>query len=342
VLEDGSSDDLFDATAVEQGAWWPGPYGLHDQLGTYHEVGQERMAAALALLDPSRPLQVFDLGCRLHEGFPAYGTRTYRSTLSVDGADPSGSFDGAVTHDRPRGPNRLTSLEERVTMTFNMGAKVNGLAHVGVGDALYGGFRLSDLTAANGRRILDTTTWGAPLVTRGLLFDVLGLKEDQGDEAALTSATDGTPVLDGNCRITVEDLREAMDRQSLPAPEPGDALLLRTGWSRLIDDDPDRFVNGSPGVWLRETRWLGSMRPALVATDSWLWGAWDPGVIPRAPAACHQELLVHFGIRLGEGFNLEGLAAAGVDRFLLCHNPLRADGAVSSNAPATALANVSA
>jgi kynurenine formamidase len=336
------NDELFDAAAVEDGAWWPGPYGPGDQLGTYREVGQDRLVAALALLDPSRPLRTFDLGCRMFDGFPAFGTRTFRSRLAVGGTEPGGSFDGEVLNPRPRGPNRLTSLEELVTMTFNMGAKVNGLAHVGVGDALYGGHRLSEMAAVNGKGVLDATTWGPPLMTRGLLIDVVALKEDQGDGSALTSTADGVAILDGSYRITVEDLEQAAARQSLPSPEPGDAVLIRTGWSRLIAGEPDRFISGSPGVWLRETRWLGERRPALVATDSWMWGSGNPEVTGRAPAACHQELMVHFGIRLGEGFNLEDLAAASVDRFLFCHNPLRAEGAVSSNAPATALANVEA
>jgi kynurenine formamidase len=196
------------------------------------------------------------------------------------------------------------------------------------------------MAAANGKRFLDTTTWGPPLVTRGLLYDVVALKQEEGEQSALTSTADGVAILDGSYRITVEDLERAAARQGLPTPEPGDALLIRTGWSRLVTDEPDRFIGGSPGVWLRETRWLGTLQPALVATDSWMWGSGNPEVTGRAPAACHQELLVHFGIRLGEGFNVEDLAAADVDRFLFCHNPLRAEGAVASNAPATALANV--
>ena len=59
-----------------------------------------------------------------------------------------------------------------------------------------------------------------------------------------------------------------------------------------------------------------------------------------AVAACHQELLVHHGIRIAESMALDDLCAAGVDRFVLIHNPIRAEGAVSTNAAPTALANV--
>lgn len=56
------------------------------------------------------------------------------------------------------------------------------------------------------------------------------------------------------------------------------------------------------------------------------------------PSACHQELGMWFGIRFGEGIHLEELAAAGVDRFVFCHAPLRAEGATSSSSPALAMA----
>jgi kynurenine formamidase len=234
----------------------------------------------------------------------------------------------------------LTSLEERVEMTFNMGAKINGLHHAGVGDNLYGGRRLADVVAANGAGQLDTPTWGPPIVTRGLLVDVVARKIAEGDQSALSATPEGRPILTEHYRITLADIAGAIAQQNLPSFRAGDAIFLRTGWGGLIETDPDRFLAASPGVWLRECRWLATFRPALTGTDSWMWGTSDPEVTGRAKAACHQEMLTHFGIRLGEGMHLDEIAEAGVDRFVFCHNPLRAEGAVSSNAPALAIANV--
>jgi kynurenine formamidase len=221
-----------------------------------------------------------------------------------------------------------------------MGAKINGLHHAGVGETYYGGRRLGDIVATNGVGDLDTPSWGPPIATRGLLIDVLAEKVAAGDRAALSTTPDGRPVLTDHYRITLADLAAAIERQALPPFRPGDAIFVRTGWGGLVRADPERFRAASPGVWLQESRWLATFSPALTGTDSWMWATSNPEVTRRANGACHQEMLTHFGIRLGEGIHLDEIAEAGVDRFVFCHNPLRAEGAVSSNAPALAIANV--
>lgn len=44
--------------------------------------------------------------------------------------------------------------------------------------------------------------------------------------------------------------------------------------------------------------------------------------------------------QLGEGWQFEEVADVGVDRFVLVHDPIRAEGAVSTISPATAIANL--
>src|SRR5690606_4110367 len=113
----------------------------------------------------------------------------------------------------------------------------------------YDGVDLSELAAAGGRRY-DTTTWGPPLLTRGLIVDVLALKEAEGDTAALGTTLDGRSVLADDYRVTLEDFHAAIERQGLPAFEPGDAILLHTGWQRLVVDEPERYLAANPGPWL--------------------------------------------------------------------------------------------
>jgi Putative cyclase len=317
-------DDLFDPHAVEAGAWSPGPYGAGDRLGTYHEVGPEKYAAALSLLDLSRPLRTFDLGYRLYAGFPGYSGRRYEIQLEA-GTEPIGD-------------NRLTHLEERVCLSMNLGAKINGLHHAGVGDMYYGDRRLPDLIAAKGVDDLDTPTWGPPLLTRGFLIDVVADKVARGDHSALTTTVDGRPSLGDHYRITVEDLESAIDRQDLPPFEPGDAILIFTGSSRHGFPGPG-MPKQNPGVWLREVRWLARFVPALLGSDTVVFGTDNRDVARGCAAAPHQELFIRFGIRLGETINLDELATAQVDRFAFCHNPFRGDGVVSSNTPAMAIGN---
>jgi hypothetical protein len=277
----------------------------------------------------------FNLGETLFDGYPAFGTRTY--SLVVRGNGFASTPHAHTARSRPWGPNRLTSLEERVEFSFNLGAKINGLAHCGVGDLLYGGRSLA-AHVADGSRALDTTTFGAPLVTRGLLFDVLGFYLAHGRDDAMSRTPDGVPLVRDNHRITVEDMEACAAWAGLGEIEPGDAVLLRTGWRRLLHTDPTRYLAANPGVFLRETRWLAQFRPALVGADTWCFETIDPSITGPLVTPCHQELFVRFGIRLGECLALDELADAGVTRFVFCHAPLPAVGAISSNAPAIALA----
>lgn len=339
---DPVDDAPFDAAAVEAGAWSPGPYGAGDTLGTYREVTAARRAAALALLDAARPIRTFSLGDVLFEDYPAFGDRGLHQRLVVSGFVPAKPFAGVQQRERPWGSNRMSSLEERVETTWNLGSKINGLLHCGVGTTFYGGRRAEGLVADHGVTALDTTTWGPPLLTRGLLLDVLALKQAQGAAQDLEPTREGGRVLRGGYRVTVEDLEQAARRQRLPAFEPGDALLVRTGWVRLVRSDPDRYRAASPGPYLREARWLARTRPALVGIDSWMFATSDAGVAGRSVSPTLQLMLVRYGIRVGEGLLLEELAEAGVDRFVLCHAPLRVVGATASNTPAIAIANTGA
>jgi kynurenine formamidase len=329
-------DEPFDAAAVEAGAW-PSPYGDGDTLGTYVEVTPRKSAAALRSLAASEAtgVRTFNLGETLFDGYPAFGTRTY--SLAVRGSGFASSAHAETARSRPWGPNRLTSLEERVEFSFNLGAKINGLAHCGVGDRLYAGRSLAAYVA-DGSRQLDTTTFGSPLVTRGLLFDVLGFYVAHDRDDALSHTVDGEAIVRDDHRITVEDLEACAAWAGLGEVEPGDAVVLRTGWRRLLRSDPQRYLRSNPGVFLRETRWLAQFRPALVGADTWCFETIDPAVTGPLVSPCHQELFVRFGIRLGECLALDDLAAAGVTQFVFCHAPLPAVGAVSSNAPAIALA----
>jgi kynurenine formamidase len=335
VSEIAIDDEMFDIEAVSGGAWVPGPYGPGDQLGTYNEVTPEKRAGALAMIGDARRLQTINLSDVVFNGYPGFDGRPYQQQLVIAGYAPPPGFEGVLKRAEPFGPNRVSYHEERVQTTYNIASKVNGLLHCGVEDLFYNGFRGRDIARNWGTSELDVVSWGAPLLTRGFLIDVAGYKAEVGADVF---EHDGRSVLEPNYRVTLEDLEGACDRQALPAFEPGDAILIRTGWNRLARNDPERFLAASPGPWLRETRWLASKRPALLAIDTWVWGTLAPEATRGFYNACHQELNMRFGIRFGEGFQFEELSEAGVDRFLLAHTPLRGEGATSSSSPVLAIA----
>jgi hypothetical protein len=331
-------DEPFDVASVAGGAWAPGPYGLGDRLGTYTEVDDAKRRRALALLDLARPVRTFNLSDGIEPGYPGAGDRSYQQHLFVGGFDPGPGFSGECMSTEPLGPNHFAFCEERLSGTYNMSSKINGFAHAGVDGVFFDGLRGSEIVMTEGLTDLDVTTWGPPLLTRGIMLDVVGHHTRTSGDVEV--AANGRPTLPGNYRVTVEDLEACLEHGGIEAIEPGDAVLLRTGWINLARTDPERFTNESPGAWLRETRWLADFRPALISTDSFMWGLFDTAVTHGNIAMGHQVLLVERGIRLGESVYCEELADSDVAIFVFVHTAMPARGAVSSNSPATAIANV--
>jgi len=337
MTPDASFDDEpFDVEAVEAGAWVPGPYGPDDERGTYNEVTPETTARALGMLDSSAPVRTYNLSETLFEGFPTIPGRQYQQTLCITGWPAPDGFEGVVSErSEPLGPWHRCSLEEQVSTTYNMGTKINGLHHVGVNGTFYNGFRLDDIARTWGTTKLGNEVQG-PIVTRGVLVDVLGYKIERapGDCQELA---DGEQMLADGYRVTVEDIEAALDFEGVTTPiGPGDVVLIRTGWRRLIALDPKRYMQGRrPGPHLRECRYLAARRPAIIAMDSWKFGVHrdEPGV-DMLP---HQELPGRYGIRVGEAVPSDDLARDGVYEFVFCFSPQNARGAVSGSCPPIAL-----
>ncbi|MCH2171437.1 cyclase family protein [Myxococcota bacterium] len=333
------NDQLFDVEAVESGSWVPGPYGPEDELGSYNEVTPEKTARALSLLNVSRPVRTYTLSETLFNGFPAFGTREYDQKLVVLGYRPPGDFEGVFQGVEPLGPNRQSVHEERVTTSYNLGTKINGLHHTGVGNTFYNGFLGSEIARSWGTAKLGNEKT-FPIVTRGILIDVLALVMSQGRDNDTFTAPNGNPSLRSNYRITVEDIEACLDRQGIVEEiGPGDVVLFRTGWSNLIRDDPERYLMGwPPGPYLRELRYLAQKRPAIIGNDTWCFECLDPEITSGAGTPGHQLLFMRYGIRIGEAVRTQELADDGIYEFVFCHTPQPAEGATAGAAPCMALA----
>ena len=331
-------DEMFDIAAAEAGAWVPGPYGADDELGTYNEVTPERTAAAIARLDTSRPIETFALSETLFNGFPAYADREHEQLLVVEGYTPPSDFEGVFRGPEPLHWNRESVHEERLRTSFNLGTKINGLQHTGIGDLFYNGFRGPEIARSWGTARLGNER-GFPIVTRGILLDVLGWKIALGEEKNFFRAPNGNPVLRPNYRITVEDILATLAHQGMEDDiGPGDAVLFRTGWSNLIRDDPDRYLGGGPpGPWLREMKFLAARRPAILANDTWCFESLDPKLTKGAATPGHQLLSMKYGVRIGEAVRTQELADAGIFDFVFLHTPQPSEGAVAGGGPCAAM-----
>src|SRR3546814_21047535 len=92
------------------------------------------------------------------------------------------------------------------------------------------------------------------LMGRGVLIDVAGLK--------------GVEMLPDNYEITVEDLEAALKKQGTTI-EPGDAVVIHTGWGKLWAKDSPRYVKSCPGIGVGAALWLAEKDPMLLGADNW-------------------------------------------------------------------------
>jgi kynurenine formamidase len=137
--------------------------------------------------------------------------------------------------------------------------------------------------------------------------------------------------LPGGHRITAAEL-EAACVQGAISVEPGDVVLIRTGWPHSHWQDSIAFVgfmSGVPGPDEGAARWLTSKKVFLTGADTiafeWLAPQAGHSLLP-----VHAILLVEEGIHILEVLNLEGLAQDGVREFLFVASPLKIVGATGS------------
>lgn len=355
------NDVQFDyANPANLADWAPGPYGPKDERGAFNEITPDKTGQALrGTLDRGRAVKTYNLGERMFNGFPAFSTtpaRGFQQRATATGFTPVPEFTaggGYITSLKGLGANSLSVMEERYPttagapagLTYQIGTQIDNLNHIGAGNFFYNGFRGPDIARSFGTLKLGAENMG-PIVTRGVLLDVLGVKLARGDRNALGApAANGKPVLLDNYRITLEDIAEAMEFGRIKRLRPGDSIIFRTGWSQLLKTRTAAEFSrwgaavGIPGIYLREARWLAQFRPALISSDTWALEVLGRPELTKGTAfAVHQELIMRHGIRIGESLMLEELAADKVYEFAYMASPQYAEGATCGNSPPVALA----
>jgi hypothetical protein len=338
------NDEMFDWEAVEAGAWFPGPYGPDDQRGTLNEITASRTAWAVRRIAGPK-VTAYQLGEEMFNGFPAFPSdppRLHDMFLYVFGYEAPQEFvdgGGIQSSTNPIGVNKVTGHEERFAenFTFQIATQVDGLNHVGVGQMYYNGNQALDFISPTGTTVLGNETMG-PIVTRGIILDIVGLKVANGDTDDFFLAPNGEPVLRDNYRITIDDIEKAMRRQKIkPRIRRGDIPIFHTGWTHLAKDDPGRYLTQEPGIYLAEARYLADRRVAMIAGDTWGLEVLDPAVTEGFAFPCHQELFVKEGIRIGESFVTDAAIADNCYEGLLVITPENVPGATCGSSAPTLL-----
>ena len=147
--------------------------------------------------------------------------RVYEQRLFVTGFQPHADFQSILGPTTPRDINQLTSLEERFPLggTYQIGTQLDNLNHIGVGTYYYNGFQGSDIATTTGTTKLGAENIG-PIITRGILMDILSIKQEKGRTQDLTTAPNGKQSLIVIYRITVEDLKDGLRRAKVGRSNP--------------------------------------------------------------------------------------------------------------------------
>lgn len=282
----------------------PSKWGPGDQRGSGNLMSPQSVLRAARLI---RTGTVFELGQTLSSAMPLFGSRKFELTTKRTFVNP--------------GSNRRGSNEELIYSEMGqVGTQFDGFSHQTVGNSLYNCFQLDEISTRNGFTKLGIESVGM-LMTRGVLLDVAAAK--------------GAEMLPAGYEITPEDLEAALKRQKMTL-EPGDAVLIRTGWSRLWGKENARYGGTSPGIGVAAAEWLARQNPMLVGADNPSVEV-SPNPDPKVSLPVHQVMLVVHGIHLLENLKLEELAQRKAYESAFILQPLKMQGATGSTVAPVAI-----
>jgi kynurenine formamidase len=282
----------------------PSTWGATDERGAANLMTPERVVRAARLIKTG---DVFELAYPLHAAMPFYGDRVYSQQLKRT--------------NWPGGSNNRGSNEEMITTELGqVGTQIDGFSHQSIGNSLYNCVQMDAVATRTGFSKLGIEKAGS-LFTRGVMIDVAALK--------------GVEMLGDQYEITAQDLQDALARQQLTL-EPGDAVLIHTGFGRLWDKENVRYYRTQPGLGIAAAEWLAHQNPMVVGSDTCCIEV-NPNPDPRLSSPVHQILLVTRGIYLVENLKLLELAQKGVHEFAFAVQPLKLRGATGSTVAPVAM-----
>jgi kynurenine formamidase len=282
----------------------PSKWGAGDQRGSGNHMTPETVLRAAGLI---RTGETFELAHPLSPSMPFFGTRRF-------------DLHTKRTFMNPQSNRRGSNEEILISEIGHVGTQFDGFAHQTIGGSLYNCFELDGAATRTGFTKLGVQNVGT-LMTRGVLIDVAAFK--------------GVAMLPDAYEITVADLQRALERQKQTL-QPGDAVLIRTGWSALWGTDNARYVKTNPGIGIAAAEWLARQDPMLVGADNWSVEV-APNPNPDLSLPIHQILLVVNGIHLLENLDLQALAAARAEVFALILQPLKIEGGTGSTVAPVAI-----
>lgn len=304
LLSEAEWRGLFDSLS-NWGRWGP-----DDQLGTLNLVTPEKVASAAALVRAGTRVscaRLIEFGSRVSvyeaEEPPQHFMTSTGARLNADGAGGGTDWVGFPVHGL-----YVTHLDAP--------------SHQFWAGAMYNGHPAAGVSAEAGARVGSIELAGDGVVSRGVLLDVAAVHD-------VESLPEGYP-------ITIDDLDAAAERAGV-VPEPGDVVLVRTGYGarrrhangRVPDVSPASGrepvdLPHLPGLHAVTLPWFRRHDIAVVGTDT---GTECRPATHGWIAPFHVVAMCSMGMWILDNFELEELAATcrALDRwaFMIVIAPMR-------------------
>ena len=231
-----------------------------------------------------------------HASFSYEVVSPHRDGVGIPGADP-----------------RISDATDRVTIGLHTGTHIDSLTHVAYDGLTHDG---TDVRAQGAETSEGIETAGGnslrPIISRGLLLDFTKLLD--------------VPVIPDDFVIDAPALEACASAAGVKV-EPGDTVLIRTGWDTLWSD-PDRYLRpASPGPNLSGAGWLIDRNVVATGSDTMVYELMGAG---SRPMDVHADLLVRGGIFLLENLDLRAISEVNGGAFTFIAVPLRLDRATGS------------
>lgn len=277
-----------------------GRWGEDDEAGAANLITSEKLLSALSLPNKGRTIHLGQIiGDR---GAP----RTGNPALHFMQNDAGDYLAGA------KAPKGFKGASDHLGITVHgSSTHVDALGHVWYDDQLYNGFEQENVRSSGLRKLgIDKAP---PFLTRGVLVDLPRLH-------------DVSHLAPGH-EVTAQEIEQSC-AASGTALQPGDAVMIRTGWIKTWGSNDVAYSGDRPGIGLDAAEFLARHDVALVGADNS-----GVEVIPWAPGTVcpvHQFLIRDCGIYLLEFCDLEELSQEDISTFLFVAVPLRIRGGTGS------------
>jgi kynurenine formamidase len=264
-----------------------GRWGSDDQLGALNLLSDSSRCRALAAVQFGRLYSLaYPLGAKESPRTPSRNPPWHTTTI-----------------DRKR--NGTGVADDVLTIHSHIGTHLDALCHYWGRTGLYNGYAHEEIVSSGAPHLSIDRVPG--IVSSAVLIDVSG------------ACPNGREAL--GWEVTVDHMTNALSKAN-KSIEPGDAVLLHTGWGKTFSSDPELYNWGSPGIGAAAADWLAKRDIVLVGADNFAIEAIPPKERGHG-LPVHQILLNGYGIYLLENLALtSAIQAEGTARGLLMLAPL--------------------